>query len=285
MKQAGRVVIGIDIGSTTTKAVAFLGDGSNIKLTTKAVDPITSASGALGKMILENGLSISDVDHVVLTGVGSSKIKGNLFDIPTTSVEEIQAIGLGGMFLSGRDNVMIANIGTGTAMVEASHDGVRHVGGTGVGGGTLLGLAKAMLHVSDISTLFALAETGRINQVDLLIEDIVDSDISFLKKEMTAANFGKVLDTAKDEDIALGIVNMVYQVIGMLSVFAARSRNLGAVIVTGNGSNAAVGKRILDVIAHMYAIEFIHPIDAEYATAIGAALTYCKEASCDEPEA
>jgi type II pantothenate kinase len=51
---------------------------------------------------------------------------------------------------------------------------------------------------------------GCISQVDLLIGDITGSDIGFLKKEMTASNFGKLLDSAKDEDIALGIFTMVF---------------------------------------------------------------------------
>lgn len=266
------MVIGIDIGSTTTKAVAILPDGTARKITTKACDAITSATGALGKMIMENGMTMTEVRKIVLTGAGSSKIRGELFGIPTMVMDEITAIGLGGMHLSGKNNIVIANIGTGTALVEAKTGSILHIGGTGVGGGTLAGLAKAMLHVSDIDTLFGLAEKGNIDQIDLRIGDIVDTRISFLKKEMTASNFGKMLDTAREEDIALGIINMVYQVVGMIAVFAAKSRNIGTIIVTGNAGNSAAGKRTLDVIADMYELDFIYPKDAEYTTAIGASL-------------
>jgi type II pantothenate kinase len=81
-----------------------------------------------------------------------------------------------------------------------------------------------------------------------------------------------MLDTASSGDVALGILNMVYQVIGVLSVFAARARNIGRVIVTGNGSKNPIGQKVLTNITAMYGIEFIYPEYAEYTTAIGAAL-------------
>jgi len=62
----------------------------------------------------------------------------------------------------------------------------------------------------------------------------METDLSFLNKETTVANFAKMSDHAGSEDIALAIINMVYQVIGMLSVFAARAKGLKQVIVTGN---------------------------------------------------
>jgi len=267
------MVIGIDIGSTTTKSVAIYPDKTFRTLTTKAFDAVTSATGALGKMLMENNLDIASINHIVLTGVGAARIAGNLFGIPTSKIEEIVAVGLGGVYLSGSNRVIIANIGTGTALVEARDGVITHIGGTGVGGGTLLGLAKAILNISDISRLLELAAKGRISNIDLLIGDIADTNIGFLKKEMTAANFGKMLDTATDEDKALGILHMVYQVIGIVSAFAAKSRNIGTIVVTGTASSVSVGKTTLDAIAEMHNINFVYPDQAEYATAIGAALS------------
>jgi type II pantothenate kinase len=82
-----------------------------------------------------------------------------------------------------------------------------------------------------------------------------------------------MLDSARHEDMALGILNLVYQVIGVLSVFAARSRNLDHVVVTGNGSDNVIGRNILSRITEMYAVSFEYPLDAEYTTAIGAGLS------------
>ena len=272
------MIIGIDIGSTTTKAVA-LEENDVIKMVkTRAIDAITAATGALGKIIIENNINMPDIKRIVITGAGSSKISTNLFGIPTEQIDEFTAIGAGGMFLSKQDNIIITNIGTGTVIIEASKKKISHFGGTGVGGGTIMGLSKKLLMIDNFDDLIHLAANGDLKQIDLLISDITNTELGFLNKAATAANFGKMLGTASQEDLAIGIFNLVYQVIGMLSVFAARNKNLNHIIVTGSGSNNPIGKNILSTITLMYGIEFEYPKDAEYTTAIGAALT-CKNGS------
>ena len=276
------MIVGIDIGSTTTKAVTIEGRKVIKKIKTKASDAVTAATGALGKIVLENGIKIGDINKIVITGAGASKIKNDIFGIPTGRVNEIDAIGIGGMFLTGSDhqsmpegsfNIIITNIGTGTVIIEAGAKGIVHFGGTGVGGGTILGLAKKLLPTAEFNDIIELAKTGKLNQVDLLLGDITDTSISFLSGESTASNFGKMLDTASPNDIAIAIINLVYQVIGVLSVFAAKARNSSRVIVTGNGSGNIIGQKIFAGISGMYGIEFIYPEFAEYTTAIGAALS------------
>jgi type II pantothenate kinase len=266
------MIIGIDIGSTTTKAVSIEDGKLTRKIRVRASDAVTAATGAFGKMILENEIKMDAIKGIMITGVGASKIKNDIFGIPTQKLDEIQSIGTGGMFLSGMEDIIITNIGTGTVIIEAGKKRISHFGGSGIGGGTILGLAKKLLPTSEFPGIMELAETGNLNQVDLLLEDIMDADISFLGRESTAANFGKMLDTAASGDIALAILNMVYQVIGVLSVFEDRKKNTGRVIVTGNGSGNLIGRKILSVITGLYGIEFIFPENAEYTTAIGAGL-------------
>ena len=266
------MIIGIDIGSTTTKAVSVEKGKVARKIKTRAVDAITSATGAFGKIILENGIKMPDIERIMITGAGATKIEGELFGIPTEKVDEITAIGIGGKFISGQDNIIIVNVGTGTAIIEAQGDKVIHLGGSGVGGGTILGLAKKLLSLSDFKDIMTMAASGNLDQVDLLLGDIMVTDFSFLDKKSTASNFGKMLDTARNEDIAMGIVNMVYQVIGMLAVFAARSRNIDRVIVTGSGSHNPLGEMVLAKIAGMHSVSFEYPEDGEYTTAVGAGL-------------
>jgi len=129
------------------------------------------------------------------------------------------------------------------------------------------------LSVAEFHDIMELAKNGKLNQVDLLLSDITDTSLSFLNGESTASNFGKMLDTATQSDIALAIINMVYQVIGVLSVFAARAKNYNQVVVTGNGSKNPIGKQVLAEVSNMYGIEFVYPEFAEYTTAIGAGLS------------
>ena len=86
------MIIGIDIGSTTTKAVSIEDGKVTRKIKTRALDAVTSATGALGKMVLENGIKIDSIEKIVITGAGSSKIKNDIFGIPTERVKEIDAI-------------------------------------------------------------------------------------------------------------------------------------------------------------------------------------------------
>ena len=267
------MIIGIDIGSTTTKAVSIEDGKITRKIKARAQDAVTAATGAFGKLVLENRINISSIEKIIITGAGAPKIKDNIFGIPTSRVNEIEAIGIGGMFLSGLKNIIITNIGTGTVIIEAGDRGISHFGGTGVGGGTILGLAKKLLPTNEFNDIMELAKTGKLNQVDLLLGDITDTSISFLSGESTASNFGKMLDTATNSDIAFAIINMVYQVIGVLSVFAARAKNSTRVIVTGNGSKNEIGQKVFSGITSMYGIEFIYPENAEYTTAIGAGLS------------
>jgi len=222
---------------------------------------------------VENGIKMDSIRKIMITGAGAAKIQNDLFGIRTGIANEFESIGIGGMFLAGRDDIIIANIGTGTAIIDARKDRITHLGGSGVGGGTILGLAKKLLSMSDFNSIMELAGKGKLNQVDLLLEDILETELSFLNRQATASNFGKMLDTAEKEDIALGLVNMVYQVIGMISVFAAKSKNTDTVVVTGNGSKNSIGKKVLESITVMYKVKFEYPPDAEYTTAIGAGLS------------
>jgi type II pantothenate kinase len=273
------MIVGIDIGSTITKAVSIEKGGIIRKVKTKAMDAVTSATGAFGKMLVENSIKLADIEKIRITGAGSSKIKDDIFGIPTEKIDEVRAIGVGGLFLAHKvaglpdeKPIVITNIGTGTILIEASKDRIVHLGGSGVGGGTILGLSKRLISLSAFNDIMEAAKDGTRKPVDLLLEDIMESDISFLRRESTAANFGKMLDTAKNEDIALAILSLVFEVIGMLSVFAARGKLINDVLITGSGSDNPIGKKSLDEVGAMYRIRFIYPPDAQYTTAIGAGL-------------
>ena len=63
------VILGIDIGGSTTKIVGLRTDGSVISmLRVRAEDQVTSLYGALGNYLTSNRLSLRDVRRVVLTG-------------------------------------------------------------------------------------------------------------------------------------------------------------------------------------------------------------------------
>ncbi len=273
------VVIGIDIGGSTTKIVGIRvaddGRRSLIKpQNVKATDPLTAVYGAFGKFTDENRLEIKDISRVMMTGVGSSYVKRNLYGLDCHRASEFESIGKGGLYLSGLSEALVVSMGTGTAMVHANGGRMTYLGGTGVGGGTLMGLSKLLLKAESIEHIAEYAENGNLDNIDLRIKDITaNGALEALLKDMTVSNFGNVSDIASKSDIALGILNMVFETIGMVSVFAARSVGVRNVVLTGNVTQFDFCKRKFDEINGMgYGVNFIIPERSRFATVIGAAL-------------
>lgn len=139
------IIIGIDVGGSTTKIVGYTQQAKPVgMLKVEAADPLTSAYGALGKFINENKLTLSDVKQIILTGVGAALFTKKIYGLPTSIVDEFKAIGLGGLALSGKNEGLVVSMGTGTAFVRAGAKGIFHIGGSGVGGGTVVGLGSKL---------------------------------------------------------------------------------------------------------------------------------------------
>lgn len=264
--------IGIDIGGSTTKIVGII-DGKIVNpLHVKATDPVTSTYGAFGRFLSENNIELSQIDKIKMTGVGSSFINNDIYGIKAELVNEFEAIGRGGLYLTGLEKAIIVSMGTGTAIVKASEDGFVHMGGTGVGGGTLLGLSYLMLNMKNFDNIVELAKDGDLSKIDLKVGDITSGSIKLLQPNTTASNFGKISDLATKSDIALGIINLVFQTEGMLAVFAARPEGISDIVLTGNLTIIPQLVAIKDELAKLYNINFTIPEYSEYTTAIGAAL-------------
>lgn len=275
-------IIGIDVGGSTTKIIGVKSsseDGGRPSLMSplqvKANDPKTSIYGAFGRYISENGMEIGDVSRIMITGVGATFIKENIYGIRTVKVEEFDALGLGGLFLSGLDNAVIISMGTGTAFIKADKSGNRHIGGTGVGGGTLVGLSSKLLDMRHFESIVNLAEDGDLAKIDLTIGDISKRKISTMTETMTASNFGKLSDNATRSDIAKGIINMIFQTIGVLAAFACKIDGTKDAVLCGNLAKIPSAMDYFGMIREIHGIDFHLPEYAEYATAIGATLWKC----------
>ena len=223
-----KIIIGIDVGGSTTKICGFRGTELLEPLFVKAADPVASVYGGFGKFTSQNGIALTDIERVMITGVGSAYISSEIYGLKTEHVSEFVSTGRGGLYLTGLPEAVIVSMGTGTALVHAKGGRIEYLGGTGVGGGTLIGLAKKMLGVQNVEIISALASEGDLEHIDLRIGDITDRELSpTLVMETTAANFGKVSDIATNGDLALGILNLVFETIAMVSIFAARSHGPG----------------------------------------------------------
>jgi type II pantothenate kinase len=267
------MTIGIDIGGSTTKIVGIKNGEIIEPLSVEASDPVASASGALGKFLNVNKIAFSDISKVIITGVGASYIDDNLLGLPVKRIEEFMALGYGGLFLSGLEKAIIVSMGTGTAFVKANKGCISHIGGTGVGGGTILGLSRAMTNLSTFENIIESAKTGDPAMVDLSIGDISKANIGNLPSTLTASNFGKMNDNATKGDINRGILTMVFQVVGMLAIFAARHQKDTDIVLSGKLVNVFQAEKTFSMLGSLYNVNFHVPKYAEYCTAIGAAIS------------
>ena len=166
------IVIGIDVGGSTTKIVGIDNGRIQSPMFITATDPVTSLFGAFGKYIYDNGIKLSDVEQVMLTGVGSAFIDSPLYGLPTDKIDEFIANGLGARHATDIDHLIVVSMGTGTSFVRIDCDKVEHIGGIGIGGGTLQGLSRLLLKTNDIHQVAELAMKGDIKHINLLIGDI-----------------------------------------------------------------------------------------------------------------
>lgn len=276
------IVIGIDVGGSTTKIVGIK-EGKIIEtMLIKAADPVTSLFGALGKYTYSNNINFENIEKIMITGVGSAYVNQPLLGISTGKVDEFLANGIGGRYLTKLNNTIVVSMGTGTSLVKVENENIEHLGGIGIGGGTIVGLSKLLLDTDKIDEILELAKDGNLENVDLQIKDITKETIPNLPMDATASNFGKVKNNVAKEDLALGIVNMVLQAIGKSSIFSALNTNIRDFVMIGNLSRLPQCKTVFDFLSNMSDVNFIVPEFSEYATAIGAAMVYMENKKYNE---
>ena len=268
------IVIGIDVGISTTKIVGIdeMKVVSPMRIT--AADPVTSLYGAFGKYLYENHIDLTDVEHVVLTGVGSAYIEKPVYGLPTSRADEFVADGLGARFESKLDHIIVVSMGTGTSLVLCNGNDIHHIGGISIGGGTLQGLSRIMLQTSDIRQVSELAKHGDISHVSLMIGDISAHPLPGLPMNVTASLFANAQTDASKEDIAVGLIHTVLQSVGSAAVLSALNTDIKNFVLIGNLSLLPQCKDVFPMMEQLYNVRFHIPKFSEFCTAIGAALDY-----------
>ncbi|MCL2839598.1 MAG: pantothenate kinase [Defluviitaleaceae bacterium] len=267
------MVLGIDVGGSTTKIVGLKNDELVGMLQVQASDQTTSAFGAFGKFISEYGLRMSDIHKIMVTGVGASYLGGDMYDIPTERVDEFLAIGLGGLKMASLSEALIISVGTGTALVKACGKHIQHLGGSGVGGGTLLNLAGRFAGIHSFAGITEMATKGDLGMVDLRLSDISQEKIGNLPPSATVSNFGNLRDQAVNADILLGLINMIFESIGMMAIFATLGDRVKDIVLIGSLAATEQAGSVFSTLSKLHPVKFHIPKDAIFATAVGAALS------------
>ena len=273
-----KIVIGIDVGISTTKIVGIDEKGMVISpIRIKATDPITSLYGAFGKYLHDNKIKLDEIEHVMLTGVGAAYIDEHIYGLPTSKSEEFIADGLGAKYESKLDRMIVVSMGTGASLVKCDGENIKHIGGIGIGGGTLAGLSRIMLKTDDIKQITNLAKDGDVSKINLLIKDISAKPLPGLPMSAVASLFSNAKTNASREDIAKGLIWMVLQCIGSATILSSLESGIKDFVLIGNLSLLPLCREVYPAMEKVYGVRFHVPKYSEFCTAIGAALDYKRQ--------
>lgn len=267
----------IDFGITNTDVVAEV-DGELRRWT----QPSTGAPDAaqVRALLAAGGVHLDRLARLAVTGGRHKALPAQIDGCQLTPVGEIAAIGRGGQALAEAlgaaahsEPLLVVSAGSGTAVVVARGDDYQHITGSGVGGGTLLGLSRLILNTTEPGEIDALAQAGDPNGADLALSDVISGPIGHLPADATAVNFGRLgrqALTVSRADLAAALVTLVGQVIGVTAINAGRAQQTERLIVTGHLLDMPSFRRALERTGEFYGTHFLLPEHPGYATALGA---------------
>ncbi len=269
-------VVAIDFGATNTDVVASI-EGELRYWMLPSVRH--NHEERIHEALNAGKLHVGDVRGIVITGGDRRGLQSHIDGIPIVMVNEMEAIGRGGLALTQLKSAAVVSAGSGTAVVSAKSaksETFHHITGTGVGGGTLQGLAQLLIGISDPEHIDSLARRGLATGVNVTIGEIVGEAIGGLPADTTAVNFGKLASQSfqpRTEDLAAGLVNMVGQVIAVVGINAARSQGHDHLVVIGHLADLESIRTTIIQVGGYYNMTVIIPERRGFATALGALLS------------
>ncbi len=183
-------------------------------------------------------LKLFEWTHIALTGSKAAYIKEAAFS-NSQIVPEFDAVCTGAKWLKNRgtpktsNEFLLVNIGTGTSWFKISNSSHSRVLGSGIGGGTIMGLAQLLAGVQDFSEITELASKGSKEKVDILVKDLYKENIG-VNGSLTASNFGfgNSKDASKEDTIA-SLFQMAAETIVLLTQQASTLHHIDEIIYAG----------------------------------------------------
>lgn len=262
--------IGIDAGGTLLKMAYFEKEKLHVK--TYSYDELAS---------LFQWLSMVAPGSSVYVSGGKSRVVGDHLKAAFVEVDEFAATTTGAAFLLGeeakqsRKPSILVNIGTGTSIHLLKEDAAERIIGTGVGGGTLLGLAYLLFGIDNFKDIVSLAEKGNRSEMDLQVKDIYEPLEPPIPGHFTASNFGKAagLRSAKKEDVMASLTGMIAENVMLMAVQAAGIHQVKDIVYIGGAvaGNQPLQHMLLEA-TEAFGCQPVFLEKGEYSGAVGALL-------------
>lgn len=260
-----------DLGGSNTDLL--LADQAGVALRAAVRPPLEPAAtpAFLEELLAPLDVTAGDVQRIAVTGGRHRRLGDVLCGLPVRHVDEIEAIGRGGLIAGGVARALVVSMGTGTAFVSAEPERIAHAAGVALGGGTLRGLARRLLGTADHTAIAALAAAGNPRGADLTIADIVGGDVGILPGDMPAAYFARLFDgDPSSSDIAAGILDMIGHIAAHMAMLTARAHGHDTVVMVGHMLEFPTVVRAARRFQHALGGCFIIPPDPGLAVARGA---------------
>jgi type II pantothenate kinase len=222
-------------------------------------------------------LSEAAPGRVGLTGGGAPRLARRLAGDPV-QVGEFDAWSRGARRLLRRqapapERFLLVSVGTGTSAMLVEGERVRRVGGTALGGGTLMGLGSALLGRPDFEKLAELAAAGDRSRVDLLISDVYPEGDFPLPGTVNAASLAKLARDGdpRPSDLAHGLVGLVGENVALICCGLAAAAGVEPIVF--GGSTLRDNPALVDILRGACLVLGRKPCflpDGEFVGALGA---------------
>lgn len=167
------------------------------------------------------------------------------------------------------------NVGTGTSFHQADADGQRRAGGSGVGGGTLMGLSYLLTGTDNFNEIVSLAKKGNRDEIDLKVHHIYAGDASPIPGDLTASNFGNVKSgdrkIVRHADELQAVIALVAETVSTIGINLAAGFNTRDIIFIG--STIRDNDVMMDIINRYVSLKGMQPHiikNGEFSGALGA---------------
>ena len=219
--------VGVDVGATLCK------------LARRAASLETCSFDSTDLKGVQRTIEEWSPEQIVATGGRAARLGERFGGAPVTRVPEFDAWAKGAPILAELeglrlpDGYLLVSLGTGTSVLLIRKDETLRVGGSALGGGTLLGLGRLLLGVDSFDKITELAAAGDRRNVDLLVGDIYQEGKLPLPADLNAASFGK-LESRDIADLAHALVGLVGENISLICGQLAQAHKVGAVVYCGS---------------------------------------------------
>ena len=275
-----KYIISIDFGSSIIKYLIMDVSKDDFKIFALDNKVNFDIHSIIDFLLNEYNININDIEVILLTGGRSSFIDLNKYqNVNIKIIPEFTSASFGALLLSKQDRGIILNLGTGTTYIYSDLNEVKHLGGSAIGGGTIMALAKLLYQIENYDDLINFIKKGNFKNADINIEDISKTNIGDLNASVTASNLGAIINNTKkfnDYDIMSSIVNMVVQNIGLLAKELKVNiekkyniKNLPLILIGGLIADEYILKYFDDICSYTN-VKYLIPEYSRYAVCIGA---------------